>query len=86
MNRIAPEELDGKLSARRGKGRSVSALGSLIREMSPGDSYEINLEVDHIPNPYSAYNIAKSVGKSVSVFKVSEMEYIIRCNSAETVD
>ena len=74
MNTLTPEELEAKAAK---KGRRISPLGQLIRDLEVGQTAQVDTIVDSIKNPLSAYAIAKSVGRKVKLNKLDEVTWAI---------
>lgn len=74
MRELSPEELHSLPSA---KGRRISPLGALIRDMEIGQSVLIDTQVDEIKSPLSAYAIAKSVGRKITRKQVDDTTWVI---------
>ena len=71
---------------RQPRGRKPSRLGEIIRDLKPGERVQIDTDIDDDIRPYSAYGIARTVGKRVSLYKTSDTEFIIECRSAEEIE
>lgn len=74
MREVSPDELK---DLAKPKGRRVSPLGALIRELEIGKSVLVDTEVDEIKNPLSAYHIAKSIGRKVKLNKRDETSWVV---------
>lgn len=82
MSRISQEDLE-KLKIPRG--RKVSPLGVLLRNIKPGESEMVDTTTSDIKNVLSSYSIARGLGKRVTINKVSETTFVITCISATTL-